>query len=497
MGFFLLVLKRDYLVLPRQKYFYWRRIALLAIVGLILSGLSYFTPIEELSKTIFMKFNFFMLLTACMFTPIMASIKMSREMENKAIGILSMSEVPLWIAFLGTFTANFGLFVITLIALLPVVVMSHSTGVELLSILQIFLVILSSAFLSCSYGSLSAILFREKRKRTFFLTMGLIGFYLIPMLAAVPSAFNVNRLREDIYYLESSRDVYIYLGWTNTIGLFCLFLCLALIRRRLYGDKPVEKRDTLLAKFEAWGFNRFKSSILNYEIRHAYGGFSYILMKFIVLTGTILIALIALGRSIEDAFWTTYGFWAIYVFFAALIYAGKAFDDEFHHGKQFELLLLSSLDPTELVQSKIRGIIIATSPYWISLVLINFVAAMYIAAMADGISEAALVSFLYLFFMLAISLFFLSLLYFAVQCGINYSLKSGKAGLIVVPVGGLLYLFLSSIIMTLSFCIFCSTLIVLPAFATLNIVFGRLIQANTIESFRRAAAKRLQAQNEA
>ena len=194
MGFLLLMLKRDYLVLPRQKYFYWRRIALLIIVGAILCLFSFFTKRVNLAETIFMKFNFFMLLTACMFTPIMASIRMNREMENKAIGILSLSEVPLWTAFLGKFLAQMGLFIIILASLMPIVVICRSVGVDVRSIYLICLVIISSAFLSIAYGSLSAILCRTKKLRTFFLTIGLLCFYLIPMLTSAPPAFNIYQL---------------------------------------------------------------------------------------------------------------------------------------------------------------------------------------------------------------------------------------------------------------------------------------------------------------
>ena len=417
----ILILRRELLTRPRDRWFYAKRLTILVVGGVILwIGIGeHGGPTSTMGLVLFRQLSMAMILLSCFIAPYTASAMLTREHEDRTLAVLWLTDLrPVFLLAGKLSTGLFASFA-ALLSLLPLLMFTVSLGgVSTAQMLGALAIVLANVFMASCMGLFCGSLFRRSRNvRGGVFLLALVYYLLLPIgiqiyLEYSPRAAVAGRMYVD---LVSPPTAVAQLGsgmGLSVVGPNCAFSCVvalaflagaaALLPRTVLepGSRHAGRR--LRDSIKRWKSRRagrrppiFGNPVAWRDTQYRYGGdlWHWKAMLIVVFTVALVPFLLVLvwpwfarqlglyGKSwlaiVTDD--DVYAVMAVLQLLAcactavvlSLSHCSNAFSRE-RRGRTLEALLGTEMGDGEILWGKIRAILFAVLP-WLAATVAAFV----------------------------------------------------------------------------------------------------------------------------
>ena len=189
-GFLYAIFRREALMRPRQKLFHLKRVALIAFISFVfvVTVLINFTNIgNALGLKLFTGISTILLFIIPLLSAPAAAMALYHERRSKALLMLSISDMPLPIFFVGRVIIHLSETIVAVLSCLPLVVLSLVFGGLLPTQIAASLAIMFVTFLfSIGYGIFLGSFMKSERYLKMFTILGMVFLVIIlPIILSV------------------------------------------------------------------------------------------------------------------------------------------------------------------------------------------------------------------------------------------------------------------------------------------------------------------------
>lgn len=406
------ILRRDLAGMPRRRWFYLKRVALIGLGAAILLwglGLTRWSYNQAIGLQIFMPLAFCAVLAMMLVAPATGSGAILREREERTLGLLFLSGVTSRQFLLGKLAVALFTSILTILSVLPLFMLAVSLGgVGASQVFAAFGLLLATVFLGACIGLFAAAVApSEKTAGSVLLLVGGLLYLVLPVMVSMIEGLYFNRDPEREATLLSpvvamtaivsgrlSWSCLAHGGYSLVVGLLLLWGAGAAIPRRvLTRDAPEpslrwRERIKAVRSLSRWVDRPPVSGnpVAWRETFFVQGGPRSAWGKFALGIGSLMVMVALMGWALHSGrntrldwndeiatpalmvtLWVSLIVWGI----SSIHDFGNTFSRE-RRTRTLELLLTTTLTDDEIVWGKVRATLQASVPWMTGVLVAGF-----------------------------------------------------------------------------------------------------------------------------